>query len=68
MDMNLGKLREMVWDREFWLAAVHGVAKSRTQLGDWTTTLVHFNTMKPHRVDTKITPHLTDEEAEAQWK
>ena len=34
MDMNLGKLREMVWDREFWLAAVHGVAKSRTRLGD----------------------------------
>ena len=34
MDMNLGKLQEMVREREAWLAAVHGVAKSRTPLGD----------------------------------
>ena len=34
MDMNLGKLREMVTDRESWCAAVHGVMKSRTQLGN----------------------------------
>ena len=37
MDMNLGKLQEMVTDREAWRAAVHEVTKSRTQLGDWTT-------------------------------
>ena len=34
MDMNLGKLREVVRYREAWCAAVHGVTKSRTRLGD----------------------------------
>ena len=34
MSMNLGKLQEMVRDREAWGAAVHGVTKSWTQLGD----------------------------------
>ena len=33
MDMNLGKLQEMVRDRKAWRVAVHGVAKSQTQLG-----------------------------------
>ena len=36
MDVSLSELREMVTDRKAWRAAIHGVAKSRTRLSDWT--------------------------------
>ena len=36
MDVSLSELRRVVMDREAWRAVIHGVAKSRTQLSDWT--------------------------------
>ena len=42
MDMNLGKLQEMVRDREAWHAAAHGVMKSWTQRGGWTTIIIRY--------------------------
>ena len=48
IDMGLGKLRELVKDRESWRAAVHGVAKSQTRLRDWTE--LSFLTNIPHTV------------------
>ena len=36
MDMGLGRLQELVTDREAWRAAIHGVAKSQTRLSNWT--------------------------------
>ena len=49
MDMILSKFQEVVKDRNAWCAAVHGVAKSRAQLSNWTTTKSvegNFNSVK----------------------
>ena len=42
VDVNLGKLREMMRDREAWRAAVHGVTKSRIRMVDRTTTSINL--------------------------
>ena len=52
MDMSLGKLQKLVMDREAWHAAIHGAAKNRTRLSDWTELIsyycfVYFVSRKP---------------------
>ena len=49
MDMSLGRLRELVMDREARRATIHGVPKSRTRLSDWTATTIVLNGIETER-------------------
>ena len=57
MDVYLSELRELVMDREAWRAVIHGVAKSQTQLNNWTE-LIHLVNFHMPEIMQGIAEHI----------
>ena len=64
MNMGLGELRELVIDRQAWLAAVHGVTKSQSRLSDWTELKVHM--VKPVYPNLVVGNAITERQCEVK--